>query len=127
MTRTIAERDWKLFRKLHPVALRRLCERILDEARAELDRPGKNAHERYLSLYRLLGKRDRDIARAFNDLRRSTALTQLGLIHSLGLITEDERQNFTVETREILDFFVPPATASHDLPRPQTEARGPAI
>ena len=108
MTRTIAECDWKLFRTLHPVALQRLCERILAEARAEIDRPAKSAHERYLGLYRQLGKRDRDIARAFNDLRRSTALTQLGLMHSLGLITEEERQSFTAETRAILDFFVPP-------------------
>ena len=108
MTRTIAECDWKLFRKLHPVALQRLCERILTEARTEIDRPGKTAHERYLGLYRLLGKRDREVARAFNDLRRSTALTQLGLIHSLGLITAEERQSFTAETRAVLDFFVPP-------------------
>jgi len=108
MTRTIAESDWKLFRKLHPVALQRLCERILAEARAEIDRPAKTAHERYGSLYRLLEKRDREIARAFDDLRRSTALTQLGIIHSLGLITEEERQSFTAETRGCLDFFVPP-------------------
>ena len=108
MMRTIAECDWKLFRKLHPLALQRLCERIPEEARTEIDRPAKSAHERYLDLYRLLGKRDRDIARAFNDLRRSTALTQLGLIHSLGLITAEERQSFTAETRAVLDFFAPP-------------------
>jgi hypothetical protein len=37
--RTIAESDWKRFRKLHPVAGHRRCERILAEAQNKINRP----------------------------------------------------------------------------------------
>lgn len=87
MSRDIPERDWKIFRELHEIALSRLCDKILTEARREIDRPGKSSHEKYLGLYKLIQKRDDDIARAFNGFRRSTAIMQIGIIHSMGLLT----------------------------------------
>jgi hypothetical protein len=95
MSRDISERDWKLFRELHKVALERVCERILAEARAEIEHPAKSAHQKYLSLFNLIERRDDDLARGFNDVRRSTALMQIGIIHSMGLWTEDEVSRFS--------------------------------
>ncbi len=105
MTRTISERDWKVFRELRQVALERLCDKIMAEAKAEIERPGKSAHERYLSLYKLIEKRDDDIARGFNDVRRSTALMQIGIIYSMGLFTGEELRRFGPETLQIVEMY----------------------
>lgn len=105
MARSISERDWKVFRELRVVALERFCSKILDEARVEMERPERSAHERYLTLYKLIHKRDDDIARGFNDLRRSTALLQLGVIHSMGLFTEEELRRFSPDTLQILEMY----------------------
>ena len=105
--RTIPERDWKVFRELRQVALERLCERILAEAKAEIDRPGKTAHEKYLSVFKLVDRRNDDVARAFDDFRRSTAWLQIGTIHSMGLLTEDELKRFSPETLQAIAIFSP--------------------
>jgi hypothetical protein len=105
MSTHIPEQDWKIFRELHVVALERLCDKILAEAKKEIERPGKSAHERYLNLFKLIEKRDHDIARAFNDFRRSTATMQLVKIHSLGLLTGEELRRFSPETLEILEIY----------------------
>jgi hypothetical protein len=105
MSRDISERDWKIFRELHKVALNRLCERILTEARAEIDRGDQTPHERYLRLFKLIQDRDDDVARAFNDFRRSTAQMQLGIIASMGLLTQEEIERFGPEARRTIELF----------------------
>ena len=59
-------------------------------------------HERYLAIYDLMRKKDRKLAIAFDDLRRSTAIPQIAVIHSYGLITADEFQRFSPRTREVI-------------------------
>lgn len=105
MSRSVSEGDWKVFRELRQVALERLCDKILAESRAEIERPGKSSHEKYLSLYKLLDKRDADIARGFNDFRRSTALMQIGIIHSMGLLTGEELRRFSPETLRTIEMY----------------------
>jgi hypothetical protein len=105
MSRSVSERDWKVFRELRQVALERLCDKILAEAKAEMERSGKSSHQKYLSLYKLMDKRDDDVARAFNDFRRSTALMQIGIIHSMGLFTPDELRRFSPETLQIVETY----------------------
>ena len=105
MNREIPERDWKVFRDLRQVALNRLCEKILADLRQQMERPGQTPHENYLSVYKLINRRDRDIARAFNDFRRSTALLQIGVIHSLGLLTAEELHRFSPETLQIVALY----------------------
>ena len=107
MSRDIAERDWKIFRELHPIALERLCEKVLAETRAEIGHPMKSAHEKYLSLFKLIQGRDRDIARAFNDFWRSTAVMQIRIIHSMELLTEEELRRFSPETLQIVEMYAP--------------------
>jgi hypothetical protein len=105
MSGNISERDWKIFRELRQIALERLCNQILTEAKAEIERPPKSSHEKYLSLYQLMEKRDDDVARAFNDFRRSTAIMQIGIIHSMGLFTPEELHRFSTETLQIVEIF----------------------
>jgi hypothetical protein len=105
MSRSISERDWKVFRELRQVALERLCDKTLTEAKAEIERPGKSSHEKYLTLYKLIEDRDDDVARGFNDFRRSTALMQIGIIHSMGLFTGEELRRFSSETIQIIEMY----------------------
>ena len=104
MSRTIPESDWRVFREVRAAALERFCARILAEATTEIARPGKSSHEKYLTLYKLMERRDHDLARAFNDLRRSTACMQMGVMHSMGLFTTAEVQRFSPAVQEILAF-----------------------
>jgi hypothetical protein len=46
----ISEADWKVFRRLRPIALERFCERVLSEIGQTASESGKGAHERYLAL-----------------------------------------------------------------------------
>jgi hypothetical protein len=79
----------------------------LTEARAEIEHPAKSAHEKYLSLFKLIRDRKDDVALAFDDFRRSTAVMQIGIIHSMGLLTGEELRRFTSETLGIVESFGP--------------------
>jgi hypothetical protein len=106
MTRQIPESDWKLFRQLHPVALERFCERTLSEVGRLAADSGKSAHERYLAMYRLLQRRDKELAQAFDDMRRSTAWHQLAILRSRGLLTDEEFARFSSETQGAVRVFL---------------------
>jgi hypothetical protein len=102
MSRVISEPDWRLLREMKPVALDRFCRRVLEEiARISAD-AGRSSHERYLAVYQLVERRDRELAETFNGLRRSTALLQLAAMRSRGLLTEEELARFSAETRDVL-------------------------
>jgi hypothetical protein len=99
MIRAISEADWKLFRQLHPIALERFCQRVLSEVASLASQTDKSSHERYLAVFKLIQRRDKELADAFNDMRRSTALQQLACIRSHELLTDDEFSRFSPETR----------------------------
>jgi hypothetical protein len=104
--REIKESDWKLLRELHDVALERFCQRVLGEVQRRSAASKKSYHERYLEICRLLKRRDRELADSFNGLRRSTAVQQLTVIHSQGLLSEEEFARFSPETRSAVDSFL---------------------
>ena len=103
----IKESDWKIFRKLRQVALERYGERILEDVRRDMDEPNGSFHERYLKLWDLLRSRDKTIALAFNDPRRSQAIIQLANIIAEDLLTEAELNEFSEETRKRLEGIRP--------------------
>jgi hypothetical protein len=72
--RGIPESDWKVFRQLHPIALGRYSQRVLDEIAQIAADTKETPHERYLKIYKVVQQRDRTMGEAFNDLRRSTAI-----------------------------------------------------
>lgn len=105
MARDFPESDWKKFRKLREVALERLCNRILKEILALAADTSSGPHQRYLEIYELICRRDREIGSAFNDPRRLRALQQLSAMHALGLLEAGELDAFTEETRTRVGFL----------------------
>jgi hypothetical protein len=105
MARQISESDWKLFRQVHPLALERFCEQVLADVDQLASQTGKSAHDRYLAVFRLLQRRDKELGEAFNDFRRSTAFLQLAILRSRGLVTDEEFARFSPETRAVVQVF----------------------
>ena len=104
--REIKESDWKLLRRVHPLALERFCERVL----AEIDRVSHDGatsrHGRYLQIFGILQQRDLEMVRLFDNPRRSHALTMLAQIRSQGLLTEDEYSSLSPETRAAIQMLL---------------------
>lgn len=95
MSRSITESDWRHFKQVRAALLERFCQQTLEEVQRLAQARDGTAHERYLRTYRLLERRDRDLARAFNDFRRSTAFIQLVIMRSMGLLTDQDLTVFS--------------------------------
>jgi hypothetical protein len=93
------ETDWKHLRSIKDAALDRFCERALRECSEVIADPARTAHERYLAIFEVLGKRNDELSSAFDGLRRSTALPQLMTMRGLGLVTDEEMAGFSPDTR----------------------------
>lgn len=102
MAREFPEADWKVLRKVREVALERFCAQILDEIKSASSDATKSFHERYLSVWRLLQERDKQLGDAFNNPRRSQAFGQLVVMCSLGILEEQELQKFSPATRDLI-------------------------
>jgi hypothetical protein len=68
--RTIAEADWKVLRRIHPLALERYCERVLAEIDRVTHNNAQSTHQRYLEIFKIIEQRDREISSIFNNLKR---------------------------------------------------------
>lgn len=106
MRGTIAESDWKLLRRLKETALERFCQRVIDRLGGISADQGKSFHARYLEIFRIIQDEDRQLALAFDDMRRSTAVMRLIAMRAENLITDDEFQQFSEETRRMVDGFL---------------------
>jgi len=95
----IEESDWKIFRRLHSIALERYCQRVLEEVRAAAECKGEY-HDCYRKVYRLIRNRDKTLASAFDDPRRSTAFVLLANMIDEDLLTEEELKQFSSEAQE---------------------------
>ena len=106
LTREIKEPEWKVLRRVHPLVLERFCELVL----AEIDRVSRDGttshHARNLQIFRFLQQRDREMARVFDNPRRSHALTMLAQIRSQGLLMEDEFSSMSPETRGAIQMLL---------------------
>jgi hypothetical protein len=103
---TIAETDWKVLRRVHPLALERYCERVLAEIERVTRNSAQSTHQRYLDIFKIIEQRDREMASIFNDPRRSNALTMLARIRADGLLTEDEFSGLSRETRSAIELLL---------------------
>lgn len=96
----ISERDWKVCRELREVALDRLCQRALRDARVVVENSSKSHHERFRDLFTLVADRNEEIARGFDGPKRSEMFHQQAFIHNLGLLEIHELGRFSEDTRE---------------------------
>lgn len=102
--REISEADWKHWRRASNGALQRFCAKVLREA-AELESGPGTAHERYLRLYELVGRRNRELADIFDKPRRSTAYAQIAHAVRARLLTSAEVDGFSEDTRRVIAFL----------------------
>jgi hypothetical protein len=102
-THGFPESDWKVFRELRQIALERFCKRTLEEIQSIVRDGSRTHHERYLAVFRLLRRRDDELAHAFNDPRRSRVIGQLVAIYASGLLEPDELERFTERTRATVE------------------------
>lgn len=102
------EADWKCLQKLKSILLERLCERINQKTLALLNDPSKTHYEKYLAVFEKTRRDDRDVARAFDDWRRSRLGTIILELHRLGLFTESELQGFSPAIEEYIALCQPP-------------------
>ena len=105
MAQEIKESDWKVFRRLHGIALERFCQRVIEEVQSATSSCANRYHDCYLELFALIRSRDKEMAKAFNDPRRSTALILLANIKGQGLLTEEELMQFSPEAREAIEVI----------------------
>jgi hypothetical protein len=100
MSSDIPESDWRRFKEVHTKAEERYCQGILEEVAAIMSRSAEeSAHARYVKVYKLIKDRDKQMANAFGDFRRSTAVMQLGIMRRMKLLTDEELGLFTEQTR----------------------------
>ena len=96
----IPESDWRRFKEVHAKAEGRYCERVLEEVAAIVNSSAEgSAHDRYLKVYKVIKDRDKQMANAFGDFRRSTAIMQLGIMRRMKLLTDEELGLFSEQTR----------------------------
>src|ERR1700692_3109154 len=95
MSGAIPEADWRVFRSLHPIWIDRFCKRVNGELLRALSDDSRDAYQQYLAAYKLMHKRDKEIASAFDDFRRSTAVFQIAIIRKLG--SDHRRGTWTVQ------------------------------
>jgi hypothetical protein len=107
MPRDFPEADWKTLSRLKPLALDRLCQRIMAEAGDILDRAKENEyHHAYLDLYKHIHTSDETVANCFNDWKRSQALNILASWMSERLLTDEEFAAFSPDMRAIVDMLL---------------------
>jgi hypothetical protein len=106
MIRHIGEPDWKLFRKIRVIALDRFCQRVLNEVSRLAADSGQSSHERYLAVYELVRKQDKELGYTFDDPKRSTALLQLTRMYSMELLTGEEFALFSSDSRDRINAIL---------------------
>ena len=105
--RGFSEREWKILRRLKPLALERLTWRILEGAQEIIASAEEGqSYDAYLKLYRYIQEQDAIVADCFDDWRRANAIFFLLHWRRQGLITDEEFQAFTPETRDTIDFLL---------------------
>ena len=103
MSRDVPESDWKRFRELQELALERFCKRVFEELEPLAQDTSRTYHERYLDVFHLLKERDRELAQAFDDPRRSHLVQQLAAMHAYGLVEPGELARFSAGTRTAVE------------------------
>lgn len=106
MERQISEADWKHLRQLAPLALERFCAAVLSEIVHVASDTTQNHHARYLEIFTRIEKQNKELGLTFDNLRRSTAFTQLSRMRVLGLLTDQEFAVFSAETKVVVEMLL---------------------
>jgi hypothetical protein len=100
MHNQIKESDWKVFKKLYPLALERFYDKVVNELQQIVTEGEMSSEERYHKIYKTVQKRDKKLANLFDRAyRRSAAFIQLVSYYREGLITKEEFNQLSEENR----------------------------
>ncbi len=102
MPRDIAERDWKVFKELHAIAMDRFFEKAVKEMQPLLWAKNKPAQERFWDALTYAAKQRKQAARLFDGSSRSNTSFMAGLIYANQFLTDEEIARFTPELQEQL-------------------------
>jgi hypothetical protein len=102
--RRISEADWKVWRRLHAVALERFCQKTLRDA-AKLESGDGTSHERYIKLYQLVKRRDKKVGEIFDGPSRSDAYFKIAAAVQARVLTKDEIAEFSEDTQNVIAFL----------------------
>src|ERR1039457_5845962 len=106
MPREIKESDWKVLKRLHPLALERFCERVLAEIERAKHDNARSFHQRYLDIFIIVERCDREMGRIFDDLKRPNALMMLAQMRANGGLTGAEFSSLILETRTAIGLLL---------------------
>lgn len=96
----IKESDWKVFKKLYPLALERFYDRAVNELQKIVTGGEMNSEDRYHTIYKKVQERDKKLAKLFDGTyRRSEAFIQLVAYYREGLVTKEELNQLSEENR----------------------------
>jgi len=79
---------------------------VIEEINQATSNCTEDFHERYLEVFQLIKKRDKEIAWAFDDMRRSNAIMLLANIMESDLLVDEEFSQFSPETRESVEVII---------------------
>jgi hypothetical protein len=79
---------------------------VLEEIRRISSDGAESHHERYLHIYRLIHRRNEQIALGFDDMRRSRAMQKICYLRSIGLFTDEEFARFAEQTRKSVQMLI---------------------
>lgn len=102
--RRISEADWKIWRRLHAEALERYSQKVLDDAAKSQTGVG-TAHERYLKLYQLIKRRDKQMGQIFDGPSRSDAFFQIAAAVQARALRNEDLEQFSEETQQVIEFL----------------------
>jgi hypothetical protein len=104
----INESDWKYLHRIKKTLLDRLCNRILDRIQAEcsVQKREPDAHEQYCKIYNFVKNEDKVVADCFDDWRRSTIIFHIIFLIQHQVMTEEEVEQLSDETKQRLKFHL---------------------
>ena len=102
---SISESDWKTLRKLKEAKLNQLCGSFLHEIKEKVIHRTDDHYRSFYAIWELVNAGNDDVADMFDDLKRSNAIFKLALWRRNGLLSDDELNEFSAETRSATEFL----------------------
>lgn len=103
MSTDIPEKDWKKLRSLKDTAINIACERIFQKINKLIDSRGAESHKYYMKLWKVMEEEDKEISLMFDELKRSTAIFKLAMWKKNGIISGEDFEELTEETRQRIE------------------------
>lgn len=99
MSSDIRESDWKTLRKLAPIAMARAFDRSIDRIQTTISM-NRKSQIKFWDIKNYADDQRLIISRTFDGLTRSNSIERLAMIWAQDLLTDEEIEQFTPETRQ---------------------------